>query len=429
MRLSVTFAVAAWLFLAPIATQQVPTRALRAPDAEFADPFSGIVAVLEIRDGRVIVADNRDRTLQLIDFSTKTATPIGRMGAGPGEWIRPLRLLRMPGDTTFIYDMGNSRYLVVAPDGRAVRTYSPFADAAVRGRGVAPPPNTDDGRGRSGGAGRGGEAGLTMNTLASGGLTTATVLTATQTDRTGRVYYTGFPVTAAARGVGAVDTFPLVRQMLTSSIADTIVWLRNPPNASEISGTTGAFRINAMRPFESSDAWVAFPNGRVVIVRGADYHLDAIQPNGSVTRGAPVPYTPIRVTEADKRQWRDARTGATVTTPSGQVVPLANLPDPDSWPDRKSPFAANSVFGAPNGEVWVFRQRAADDRIPSADVFDARGALVARVTLPADTRPIALGLRGVYAIRTDADGLQYLQRYAMTWERCTTDLAENCRTR
>jgi hypothetical protein len=217
--------------------------------------------------------------------------------------------------------------------------------------------------------------------------------------------------------------------MLTSSSADTIAWLRNPPNASEISGTTGAFRINAARPFESSDAWVVFPNGRVVIVRVADYRLDVIAPNGSVTRGVPMPYTPIRVTEDDKRQWRDARKGATMTTVSGQVIPLANLPDPDSWPDTKSPFATTGVFGAPNGDVWVFRQRAADDRIPAADVFDARGALVARVTLSADARPIALGMRGVYAFRTDADGLQYLQRYAMTWERCTSDLAENCRTR
>jgi len=51
------------------------------------------------------------------------------------------------------------------------------------------------------------------------------------------------------------------------------------------------------------------------------------------------------------------------------------------------------------------------------------------VTLPRDVRPIALGVRGLYALRIDSDGLQYLQRYAVTWESCTADLAANCRAR
>ena len=88
--------------------------------------------------------------------------------------------------------------------------------------------------------------------------------------------------------------------------------------------------------------------------------------------------------------------------------------EPDSWPEVKSPFGGNSVFAAPSGETWVFRQRAANDRVPVADVFNNRGQLVGRVALPAGTRVVALGTHGVYAVRTDEDDLQYLQRHRFT---------------
>jgi hypothetical protein len=93
----------------------------------------------------------------------------------------------------------------------------------------------------------------------------------------------------------------------------------------------------------------------------------------------------------------------------------------------KSPFPTGSVWAAPNGDTWVFRSRAANDRVPAADVFNARGQLMGRILLPEGTRVVGLGARGVYATRTDADDLQYLQRFALAWESCTPDLAENCR--
>ena len=39
---------------------QVTTRTLAKPESEFAEPFSAIVGIRELRDGRVLVADNRD---------------------------------------------------------------------------------------------------------------------------------------------------------------------------------------------------------------------------------------------------------------------------------------------------------------------------------------------------------------------------------
>lgn len=422
--------VLAGLAVGSSAPQQVPTRTLSKPEVEYSEPFSGLASLLELRSGRVIAADTREKTLQIIDLASGTATPIGREGSGPREWGRAMRVLRMPGDTAYVYDLPNARFLVVSPDGTPVRTISPYAEAATQ-RGVRAREANDVGRvARSGG--RGGDAGQTGRGFSVGGVGGASVLNATHTDALGRMYYAGFPIVMTAQGPTAADTFPLLRQRVVSAQADTLTFLRNPPNASELSAARGggvAFRINAARPFESSDAWVVFPDGRVVVVRVADYHLDVIAADGRVTRAAPVRYTPVRVTDAEKREWRESRAAATMMSVTGQNIPLSSLPEPDSWPAMKAPFATNSVFAAPNGDTWVFGQRAADDHVPVANVFDERGVLLRRVTLPRDVRPIALGVRGLYALRIDSDGLQYLQRYAVTWESCTADLAANCRAR
>jgi hypothetical protein len=44
-------------------------------------------------------------------------------------------------------------------------------------------------------------------------------------------------------------------------------------------------------------------------------------------------------------------------------------------------------------------------------VFDGRGALVERVRLPASRRLAGVGVRSLYLIATDNDGLQTLERY------------------
>ena len=67
------------------------------------------------RDGRVLVSDSRDKTLQLIDLFRGAAQPIGRLGAGPGEWASPSRLYALPGDSTLMADFSNNRYFLIDP--------------------------------------------------------------------------------------------------------------------------------------------------------------------------------------------------------------------------------------------------------------------------------------------------------------------------
>ncbi|MDP1861873.1 MAG: hypothetical protein Q8K82_24655, partial [Gemmatimonadaceae bacterium] len=93
-------------------------RTLTKPDAELAEPFTNVGGVRELKDGRLVVIDARDKIVQLVDFKAGTGTKVGREGSGPGEYALPMRLVPLPGDSSGVYDMLNSRLLVVLPNGK-----------------------------------------------------------------------------------------------------------------------------------------------------------------------------------------------------------------------------------------------------------------------------------------------------------------------
>jgi hypothetical protein len=85
---------------ASVPGQSIPTRTLASPETEFATPFTQIAGVRELRDGRVILIDERDRVVQLLDLASGTATTIGRQGSGPGEYRLPIAIFALSGDST-----------------------------------------------------------------------------------------------------------------------------------------------------------------------------------------------------------------------------------------------------------------------------------------------------------------------------------------
>ena len=119
------------LLVAPAVAQQPTTRTLTKPDAEYSEPFTQLTGFRELRDGRVLASDQRDKTVQAINLKSGSAVAIGREGSGPMEWSLPGRFVGMPGDTTLMSDSFNSRFLVIGPDGKAVRTLSPVVDGST----------------------------------------------------------------------------------------------------------------------------------------------------------------------------------------------------------------------------------------------------------------------------------------------------------
>ena len=144
----------------PIGLAAQTTVPIGRPNLEYPEAFSSITGVRELADGRVIVADSRERTLQLIDLRTGAVKAIGREGRGPGEFLAIIGLLPQPGDQTLLIDAGNRRCLRLGADGSVVETLglprlsSPSSQQAgappaapISSLALLPPRGTDD-RGR-----------------------------------------------------------------------------------------------------------------------------------------------------------------------------------------------------------------------------------------------------------------------------------------
>lgn len=376
-----------------LALDAQPTRSLARPEAEFPEPFTQVGAVRELSDGRLVVIDPRDKIVQLVDFRNGSGTKVGREGSGPGEYAFPSRLVALPGDSSGVYDMLNSRMLVVLPNGKPGSFITTEA-AAVGG----------------GAGGRG--------TVRIGGALPRF------TDARGRLYWTGQPFTQAA-GDGpptSADSVPVVRYDRATKKTDSLAWVRVAKGNVQTSGGSGnvQLRIGIANPFQPRDEWAVLPDGRVAVLRSPEYRVDWYGPNGK-SSSAPIAYEKLKLTEAHKAQWRESRKQQTmmmVTMNNGQRSvrtgpPAADLPDPGDWPELLPPFVDNATFVAPDGMLWVHRTRAANDPTPNYDVLDGTGKVAMRVELPAGTRLVGLGKGTVYATRTDDDDLQYLQRYRL----------------
>ena len=356
--------------------------------AEHAEPFTQVTAIRELADGRVIVSDRLEKTVQLINLTTGSALKVGREGSGPGEYALPTSLFTMPNDQTLLVDLLNRRFLLIGPDGKAGETISmPQLGGGAGGGGISISiPRASDGQ--------------------------------------GRLY---FQDTGVRPGGESPDSVPLLRWTQGRTGMDTVAWTVGPrATVSRTSGPGGGtgVRLTMGMPevFSPQEAWGVAADGRVARVTPAPYQVHWYGPNRRVTSGTPVPYTPIQVTEADKAAYREAQASNPPTMimstvgPGGrnstQTVSPSALPEPVFAATKPAFNGSTSVLIAPEGEVWVLRNGTAKDPIPVYDVFDGTGKLARKVRLNAKERVVGFGKTSVYVSRTDEDDLQYLLRYS-----------------
>lgn len=372
--------------------QQPVVRTLGKPEVESRESFTTISGVRELSDGRVIVSDSREKSLQVVDLVRGTSAPVGRAGAGPGEWNTPTSLYALGRDTTIMPDFANARYFTVNPDAKPGASFRLPDEGALMNAGLI---------------------GADMN---------------------GRLIFVA-PRRAANPADGSSGAADVLRYTRSTGRIDSLAVLAQPKGehsgASMIGG--GMIRMFTNLPFASQDIAAAAPDGRVAIVRANPYHVEWIGADLRHTQGPTAPSSAIRLTSAEKDAYERAQTrpgSFTVRGPGGATPPsnaksgggavamnrsdMEARTNPDqTWPTVKPPFLANAARVASDGRVWVLRTRAHDDPIPSFDVFDATGRLVERVSIPPQTRLVAFGARSIYLARTDADDLVWLQRYAL----------------
>jgi hypothetical protein len=367
-------------FAIPLQAQQVAERRLTAADARFPHTFSSIRGLRELPDGRVMVADGIDEIVMIADLKTGKGDTLGRVGQGPGEYKSPDALYPLPGGGTLLVDLGNGRLNYIGAEGK-YRESSPIAQGS--------PPQLS-------------------------------IIIPRGVDGQGRVYYQ--PAMGGPRG-GIPDSASVVRWTRASSKFDTVGRVKLPEIVSRSSGDANNQRQSQRpKPFPVQDSWNVGANGQVAIVRGREYRVDWVTADGRMIRGRPVPVTAVPIRDADKREWvAEQANGLRVNMQNinGQVTMAfgrGGNPDQEEddaiaateWPAAKPPFSA--VFVSPSGEAWVERSvPAGSPRV--MDVFDASGALKARVTLPAGRRLVGFGNGVIYLRHSDASDLQHLERY------------------
>ena len=351
----------------------------------FPESFGFLQSVRELQDGRVMAADPLGGTLAILDLNRGTMTPVGREGAGPEEWRQPDAVYALPGDSTLLVDLGNARLAVIDPAGRFVDTH-PI--------GV---PQTRPGAGPF------------------------EIMMPRGVDARGRIYYLS---RGMGRHPGARPDSSTVRRWSRHEGEEPVSLARLAPPKMAVSSAGGGGRQSVtMRPIPLApeDDWAVAADGRVAVVRAEPYRVEWHAPDGGVVRGPELPARPVRVGGAEKERWLEqmAAGGLAVSVEVGPQGPSmrfqrgggrANTPAASDyeWPETLPPFRAGVSLVDHSGRLWVARHGPAAGPA-SYDVVDARGAVVARYTVPAGHRIIAVTGRGVYAVRTDDLGLSWLE--------------------
>ncbi len=375
--LASTFAVATLISSKPAWSQNPPTRKPGQPQAEFAEPFSEIGAVRELRDGRVIVVDSRELNVKLLDFRAATATTIGRSGDGPGEYRWPSRLYPLPGDSTLLWDATGGRMMVIGPDGKPGRFFDPSRA----------------------------ESDTSLARLRR--------FFVRASDGRRYLYGEAQPIRIGANGVPELaDSAAIERLDFATRTRDTVaMWpMRKDANARLVQGYV--LTQPRRHAWPAWDHWVVSPNGRIAFVFFDPYRVDFVDDKGRVISSKPIPYERIRVDDALKKQYREERSRPVMAqTQSGMQMIKPPFSEPSEWPEFLPPYYGSSMF-APDGLLWIPRLTAAG-RPPLYDIINGKGVLVERVELPPRTKLIGFGSNAVYLVRFDADDLQYLQRHAL----------------
>ena len=435
MRVSATLALAAGLMVGGSAAAQSPPpiRPLGPVVAKSSEPFANFVAVRGLSDGRVLVNDVAKRRVLLLDSALVSLTVVADSTAATANAYsgRFAGLIAYRGDSTLFVDAQSLSMLVIDPAGKIGRVMSV--------------PRAEDVSSLAGPVG--GAVGF---------------------DRSGRLVYRAFPRLdrrmMRAEGPSTTpampDTAPVLRIDLATRHVDTVGFVKTPvPNMQMTRDADGRMEFSmTVNPLPVIDEWAVLADGSIAFVRGRDYHVDWVDPDGSRSSSPKMPFEWQRLTDEDKVAFIDsvkaarermgaaggpqmvfggapiaggaapppgggervavtitqggaAPPGGTPTRGNQPMAPRVNFISPSELPDYKPPFFAGSARADAEGNLWIRTiPTKAVTGGPVYDVVNRQGGLVDRVQIPSGRTIIGFGAGGVVYLANRDGTVTYLEK-------------------
>ncbi len=394
----------------PIASTQssVPIRELGPVEAASSEPFRNIFGVREVQAGKLVVNDGVRRQLVLLDDRLQLERVLLDSASSGDRSYGPRASPTIPylGDSTLFVDGAALTLLVLDGNGKVVRVMSA--------------PSARD---------------LRMLAYAT-----------SATDAQGNLIYVGSVGGASYAIVGPgikpttialADSAPLLRANFETRTIDTVGRLRRQAavHTNSVQLGNGMMQVTkVLNPVTNIDEWAVLSDGSIAFIRGHDYHVDWVMPNGERRATPKLPFDWKALTERDKLALmdsaRNAEEGAFAATklaakdrasmrgeasvgearsmdPTIEFVPLKEMGD--YFPAIRYGAARTDL----DRQLWILPTTSAQSKDGELiyDVVNASGALTHRVRIPNNRSIAGFGKNGVvYLMFRDDAGVWHLER-------------------
>ncbi len=365
------------------------------------DDFRIRPRVRELADGRLLVADDSRQRLVRVDFATGKTDELMRFGPEDNEFRSLGEIWAWKGDSIAILDVIKARLMILAPDGTPARTQSfggrPGADAP----GTAPMTPV--------------VAAAMRNRLPQPRYLTGAQL----------LFLEGQP---PRQPVGQPQGAPIIRYPvaifrlgLNGRGRDSLTQLlpagprRAPLSNSNTGSRTFYVPITSLTPI---DAWAAFDDGTVAVLRAKGFRLELTGIDGETVRSDSIPYAHIEVTEKDRKRimerYRDSTAEVLRTSAERVQTSGVRYQEPTTWPTEHPPFRSDPapVVG-PGNRLWLSVRCVSGEAATCYEVIDRQAQRVARWQLPEETTIVAFGKNAVYTYNRLKSGSERLQRHPL----------------
>jgi hypothetical protein len=369
VRMKLQYSISAFIFATTLACTSAESQGGLKLESKLPSSYGMLSNVVELRDGRVVFTDTKDKLFFRADLKSGKVDTLGRRvdslsASGPVDSYRfPGWVAHLAGDTVALVDFG------------AIRT------------------TRWDERGRP----------LDVMPIKSVAGETPVLLY----DTLGYGYKIDYQAVLGGGEPGRSvrpDSIPVLRIALKSNGVDTIAYLAAPEYGD---ATFGDQIQQAAKVFAPSDHFGVLPDGTVWVARGHENLVDWRAPDGTWRRGQARSYTRIPVTQADKD-----RVLAQVREQGKQFGMPQDLGIQYPFAETKPPF--DFALGRPNGEVWLQRPRAQEDAPLVYDVVNRQGAWQREVAFPRGAMLAGFGTKGaVYASIKGQDGRRTVGRFRL----------------